>query len=306
MKFKTKNALVILGPTASGKTALGVQIAALLGGEILSADSRQVYRGLNIGSGKDLQEYNVDGNEIPYHLIDIADLTQEFSVFHYQQHFYAAFEEVTSRHHVPIIVGGTGMYLDAVLCGYRMIPTPENQVLREELNALPNEELQHRLQRLRPQLHNRTDLNDRDRIIRAIEIALYGQHHPAPPTPEIEALILGIAYSPSELRERIIIRLQERMDNGLIEEVVGLHDAGYPWERLERLGLEYRFVAQYLQGEIKNKNDLFQKLNSAIAQFAKRQRTWFRRMERQGHKIHWLSDNSLADALQAIQKESLD
>jgi len=305
MMPESKNALVIVGPTAVGKTALGARIASLLDGEVLSADSRQVYRGLDIGSGKDLEEYVVDGKSVPYHLIDIADLRQEFSVFHYQQAFYAAFESVIQRKRLPVVVGGTGLYLDAVLCGYRMVPTPENPELRAMLAALDAEQLRARLASIRPRLHNITDMEDRERLIRAIEIAEYARNHPAPPCPEVRALILGIKCPPEVLRERIARRLRARFDAGLIEEVERLHAAGHSWERFERLGLEYRFIAEYLQGKIKNKNDLFQKLNSAIAQFAKRQRTWFRGMERKGFDIRWLPDNDPRHALKAIRHSDL-
>jgi len=303
MNPETKNSIVLLGPTASGKTALGAKLAAMLGGEILSADSRQVYRGLDIGSGKDLNEYIVNRIPVPYHLIDIVGLDQEFSVFHYQQAFYATFEDVLVRKRLPVVVGGTGLYLDAVLCGYRMTPTPENPELHALLNSLSDEELRCRLEKVQKRLHNSTDTRDRERLIRAIEIAEYAVAHPAPASPEVCALILGIACPPGVLREHIAARLRQRLGAGLIEEVEGLHAAGHSWERLERLGLEYRFIAEYLQGKIRNENDLFQKLGSAIAQFAKRQRTWFRRMERQGHKIHWLMDNSVEAALQVIKAE---
>ena len=301
MEKKQQNSIVVAGPTASGKTALGVRLATLLGGEILSADSRQVYVGLDIGSGKDLEEYVVEGSPIPYHLINIANLSQEFSVFHYQQAFYEAYDDVRNRGRLPVIVGGTGMYLDAILCGYRMLPTPENAVLRQHLNTLDLESLAAELHRLKPTLHNTSDLADRERLIRAIEIADYARRHPPPPAPKINALILVILHPPAVLRERIAERLRTRLDAGLIEEVEGLHHHGIPWERLELLGLEYRFVAQFLQGRIKSKNDLFQKLNSAIAQFAKRQRTWFRGMERRGMKIHWLHGADIAAALEAVR-----
>lgn len=302
MISETKNCIVLLGPTASGKTALGARLANMLNGEILSADSRQVYRGLDIGSGKDLNEYTVGNKPVPYHLIDIVGLDQEFSVFHYQQAFYAAFEDVMSRNNLPVVVGGTGLYLDAVLCGYSMVAAPEHPALRETLAALSDDALRERLKSVQQRLHNKTDTEDRDRLIRAIEIAEYAATHPAPRCPEVRPLILGIACPPATLRERITARLRERMTAGLIEEVAALHTAGHSWERLERLGLEYRFIAEYLQGKIKRENDLFQKLNSAIAQFAKRQRTWFRRMERQGFVIHWLEDNSLAEALHLIKQ----
>lgn len=301
MTKQSNNCIVLLGPTASGKTELGAQLAAHLGGEIISADSRQVYRGLDIGAGKDLDAYVVDGQPIPYHLINVADLTTEYSVFHYQQDFYPVFEDLLQRRRLPVIVGGTGLYLNAVLCGYRMLPTPENTALRRELAGLDDEQLRTRLATARPQLHNTTDTQTRDRLVRAIEIAEYARAHPPPPCPDVRAHILGIVYSPEALRKRIAARLKTRLDHGLLEEVASLHEQGCTWERLELLGLEYRFVAQYLQGSIKNKNDLFQNLNTAIAQFAKRQRTWFRGMERKGFVIHWLPDNHLSNALDALQ-----
>lgn len=299
---RTQKALVVAGPTASGKTALGVELASLLNGEILSADSRQVYRGLDIGSGKDLAEYVYQGRAVPYHLIDIADLSMEFSVFHYQQVFYQAFEEVCRRNKLPVIVGGTGLYLEAALSKYQLVPVPKNLELREELVHLDMGALAQRLRAAKPGLHDETDLVDRERTIRAIEIAEYKAASPPPPAPDIAPLLLVIMHSPDLLRGRIALRLHDRMEHGLIEEVEGLHRQGVSWERLEQLGLEYRFVAQYLQGTIRNRNDLFQKLNGAISQFAKRQRTWFRGMERRGFTVHWLPDADPASALQVIRK----
>lgn len=282
------NALVVLGPTASGKTALGVRLARTVQGEILSADSRQVYVGLDICSGKDLHEYREGGAPVPYHLIDIAPLNAEFSVFHYQQAFYRCFESLQSRGCMPVIVGGTGLYLDAALRGYRMVEVPENAALRCELADLPMADLAARLRTLKPALHNTTDLEDRERLIRAIEIEEHTRSHTPPPAPEIRPLILGAQWERPLLHERIGARLRARMDASMIDEIEQLHRAGCSWERLEALGLECRFIAAYLQGEIRNRNDLFQKLRTAIAQFAKRQETWFRRMERQGTEIHWV------------------
>ena len=300
-KYKS---LVVAGPTASGKTALGVQLAGLLKGEILSVDSRQVYRGLDIGSGKDLSEYVYDGKALPYHLIDIADLDTEFSVFHYQQAFYAAFDDLCERKKLPVIVGGTGMYLEAVLSDYHLPAVPENPKLREVLQDLDEEALEERLRQLKPTLHDETDLENRERIIRAIEIAEFSASIPQSAKKDPAPFILVVAYPPDVLRARIALRLRARMDEGLIEEVEALHEGAADWQRLEQLGLEYRFVAQYLQGKILNKNDLFQKLNSAIAQFAKRQRTWFRGMERRGFTVHWIPEASLHAALQAIGQSS--
>lgn len=293
------NLVVILGPTASGKTRLGVEVARALGGEIISADSRQVYIGMDIGTGKDLEEYG----EVPYHLIDLVPPGHEFNVFEFQRRFYQVFAEIRSRGALPILVGGTGLYLDAVLRGYRLVEVPENPALRHELAPLATEALQQRLLELRPQQHNTTDLEDRDRLIRAIEIA-EGEAAAAatlPPPPEIRPLIFGVRWPREVLRQRITRRLRDRLEQGLIEEVESLRQAGVPFETLEFYGLEYRYVAQYLQGEL-NRNDMVQKLNSAIHQFAKRQETWFRRMERQGTTIHWVDggDRSAAAILARI------
>lgn len=279
------NLLVILGPTASGKTHLAVQAARHLNGEILSADSRQVYRGLDIGSGKDLAEYG----STPYHLIDIVDPGCEFSLFDFVQEFKRVYCEVVSRMRLPILAGGTGLYLDAVLRGYQLVKVGENLPLRQELEKLEDAALVERLRRLRPELHNTTDLTDRERLTRAIEIA-EGERQPvAEPIelPDLSPRVFGLRWQRDLLRQRITSRLRQRLDNGMIEEVESLHAAGVAWDTLDNFGLEYRFVARYLQGMI-NRNDLFQKLNSAIHQFAKRQETWFRRMQRQGIDICWL------------------
>ena len=279
------NLLVILGPTASGKTHLAVQAARHLDGEILSADSRQVYRGLDIGSGKDLNEYGAT----PYHLIDIVDPGSEFSLFDFVQEFKRAYGEVVGRGRLPILAGGTGLYLDAVLRGYELMQVEANPSLRQELGKLDSASLTERLRRLRPALHNTTDLTDRARLTRAIEIAEAENQQAAEPLdlPDLSPRVFGLRWPREVLRQRITRRLRQRLDSGMIEEVENLHAAGVSWEKLDYFGLEYRFVARYLQGMI-NRNDLFQKLNSAIHQFAKRQETWFRRMQRQGVEICWL------------------
>ncbi len=295
------NLIVVLGPTASGKTHLGVNLAQQLNGEIISADSRQVFRGMDLGTGKDLGEYN----SIPYHLIDIFDPGCEFSVFNFQQLFYQAFEEISGRGKRPVLVGGTGLYLDAALRGYRMVEVPENPHLRAELANSELTALQQRLLELKPSQHNNTDLEDRHRLIRAIEIAEGEQHarsaQPAPP--ELQPIIFGIRWERSLLRQRITERLKQRLAEGMIEEVAKLHAQGVSWERLDYYGLEYRFIAQHLQNKL-NLNDMTQKLNSAIHQFAKRQETWFRRMEKQGTKINWLDGNGdlLSEAVQVLGK----
>jgi len=296
MHFDT---IVLLGPTASGKTRLGVALARELNGEIISADSRQVYRGMDIGTGKDLAEYG----DVPYHLIDILEPGEDFNVFLFQKLCFAAMDEIRARNRLPVIVGGTGLYLDAVLRKYRMVEVPDNPDLRRELADFSPEELAARLLAVNPRLHNTTDLLDRDRLLRAIEIAEYEQSHEPEPLPEIRPIVFGVRWERSVLRQRITTRLKERLAAGLIEEVAELHRQGVPYETLEFYGLEYRFVARHLKGEL-NRNDLFQKLNSAIHDFAKRQDTWFRRMERQGTEIHWLdgAGEPLQEALAIVGK----
>ena len=280
------NLLVILGPTASGKTRLAVAAARALSGEIISADSRQVFKRMDIGSGKDLGEYG----EVPYHLIDIMEPGEEFSVFAFQQQFSKAFELITSRGRLPILAGGTGLYLDAVLRGYRLHEVAENQPLRAELAMLSMEELQQRLIALLPQQHNSTDLLERARLVRAIEIAI-GQALAIEDTvqqlPLLRPLIFGIRIDRETLRQRITKRLRERLQSGMIEEVAALLAEGVPSERLDAYGLEYRYLTLFLSGQI-NRNDMYQRLNSAIHGFAKNQETWFRRMEKHGLEIIWL------------------
>ncbi|MCF6179507.1 MAG: tRNA (adenosine(37)-N6)-dimethylallyltransferase MiaA [Geopsychrobacter sp.] len=281
---KSFDLLVILGATAGGKTALAVKAARHLGGEIISADSRQVYRGMDLGTGKDLAEYD----EIPYHLIDIVDPGSEYNVFSFQRDFFETLDKIRSQAHLPILCGGTGMYLDAVLRGYRLVEVPENRQLRATLAPLSHEQLRQRLRRLKPQLHNRTDLEERSRLIRAIEIALGEQDAPAPaPLPQMTPVVFGLRWSRDILRQRIALRLQQRFDEGMVDEVNALHKSGVSWAKLEFYGLEYRLIAQHLQGHLRH-NDMHQKLRSAICQFAKRQETFFRRMEKKGVVIHWL------------------
>ena len=304
MTSKPPNLLVVLGPTASGKTRLGVALAHVLGGEIISADSRQVYRGLNIGSGKDLAEYKVAGGSIPYHLIDTVDLDHEFSVFEYQARFFKAFLDVEARNALPILVGGTGLYIDSVLRGYRMVEVPENPALRQELGALDDDALADQLRALKPNLHNTTDLVDRERLVRAVEIARFSAEQVPEPTPEVRPVILGTRWPRSVLRERIRRRLRDRLDTGLIEEVEGLLASGVSRSKLEFLGLEYRYVARYIDGAIGNRDELFQGLATAIGQFAKRQESWFRRMERQGTRIHWIDKADPEAAMRVVAEAS--
>ena len=291
------NLLVILGPTASGKTRLAVAAARALNGEIISADSRQVFRRMDIGSGKDLEEYG----EIPYHLIDILDPGEEFSVFDFQRRFIEAFSLVTYRGRLPVLAGGTGLYLDSVLRGYRMVTAPENPELRRELEEFSLEQLRGRLLALVPEQHNTTELLQRERLIRAIEIALHQEASAElVALPSLRPLVFGIRIEREVVRRRITERLKSRLNGGMIDEVRRLLADGVPPARLDSYGLEYRFVNRYLSGEL-NRNDMFQKLNSAIHDFAKRQDTWFRKMERHGLQIIWLEAS--ADPLEMLLKE---
>lgn len=288
------NSVVVLGPTAVGKTAIGVQIALKYNGEIISADSRQTYKGLDIGSGKDLKEYSVSGKQIPFHLIDIATLDKEYTVFHYQQDFYRVFPEILNRSALPVVVGGTGMYLDAIIRNYDLIDVPENKELRSSLEKKDLEELGKMYLSLRPDLHTKADLLERDRVVRGIEIALCKGEEARKirermiARPDIRPFIIGTTFDREKIRENIYRRLVERIDEGMIEEVENLHNQGVPYERLEKLGLEYRYCALYLQGKYKTRDEMVEKLFISIRQFAKRQETWFRFMEKNGVKINWL------------------
>lgn len=289
------NTVILLGPTAVGKTALGVRIAAAFGWDIISADCRQVYKGLDLGSGKDLAEYTFQSRQIPHHLIDIVTLEQEYNVFNFQKDFYTLFDDFSQKGKMPFVVGGTGMYLDSIVRGYDFVPVPENDSLRAEIAEKSLAELGEMLLKLKPDLHNKTDLLDRNRTIRAIEIQLFMKSDAYKKIREqyrgerkINAFVMGTTLPRDLLRARITRRLRERFAQGMIEEVERLHQNGYSWERLEKLGLEYRYISEYLEGKIKTEEDLFVGLNHAIQQFAKRQETWFRSMERKGVAIHWL------------------
>ncbi len=294
------NLLVVLGATATGKTRLGVRLAQRVGGEIISADSRQVYRGMDLGTGKDLTEYG----DIPYHLIDIADPGEEYHVFAFQRDFFEIFKKIEDRGRMPIMVGGSGLYLDAVLRGYRLIEVPPDPELRAELATHSEQWLRERLLELKPRQHNTTDLTDRDRLVRAIEIA-EGERAAGslPPLPSVTPLVIGIRWPRPELRARITRRLQQRLDEGMVEEVARLHQQGVSWETMEFYGLEYRFIARYLQGEL-SFDEVRAQLNTAIHKFAKRQETWFRRMERQGIVIHWVDGpaDPLSRALSLLEE----
>ena len=297
------NLLVVLGPTASGKTDLAVCLAGRIGGEIISADSRQVYRGMDLGTGKDLSCYKKGESIVPCHLIDILDPGQAFSVFEYQQLFYRCFQDITARAKIPLLVGGTGLYLEAVIRGYRMPAVPENKNLREELGKEGIESLRRRFLATISAVHNKTDLVERTRLIRAIEIAEFARNYPhqdAVPLP-VSPLILGIRGERTALRRKITDRLHSRLAEGLIEEVLRLHERGIDWEKIDAFGLEYRYIARYLQGKM-SRAEMIRTLNTRIHQYAKRQETWFRRMERNGVRIHWIEEPDEAKAIAEIDR----
>ena len=297
------NMLVVLGSTASGKTKLAVELAKRLNGEIISADSRQVYRGLDIGSGKDLDEYQ----EINHHLIDIVDPGYEYSIFDFQKDVISAYQDITDKNKLAIMAGGSALYVDSILKGYRLIEVPENIALRASLSTLSHDTLVSKLLALKPNLHNTTDIIERERLVRAIEIAQgeLDAKDEINDFPALKPLIFAIKWPREVIRQRITDRLKVRMEQGLIEEVARLHSQGVSWETLYFYGLEYRFIAQHLQGQL-TKNDCFQKLNSAIHQFSKKQDTWLRRLERNGSKIHWLDGekNILSQAMAVIAQVS--
>ena len=284
--------ITILGPTATGKTRLAAYVAAKLNGEVISADSRQIYKGMDLGTGKDYDDYIVDGNKVPYFLIDIVDPGYEYNVYEYQRDFLKIYKSIISRQKLPVLCGGTGLYIQAVLKAYKLVKVPENKSLRENLEKKKTDELVKMLSSFRS-LHNVTDSKDRERLIRAIEIQNYYKENPdlISDFPKIKNEIFGIYFDRNIIRKRITERLKARLESGMLEEVKNLLSKGIIPEQLKFYGLEYKYITQYIIGEL-NYNDMFQKLNTAIHQFAKRQMTWFRRMERNGFKIHWIDGNS--------------
>ena len=285
--------ITILGPTASGKTPVAAHLAAESGGEVISADSRQVYRRMDIGTGKDLEDYVVDGQPIPYHLIDIREPGTKYNLFEYQQDFFDVYEAIRHRGTVPILCGGTGLYIEAVLKGYKLSPVPQNQELRDRLEGKSLGELTEMLVGLKAQsgsnMHNKTDVDSCQRAIRAIEIETYNLEHPTPrrELPSVDSLIIGIDIDRELRREKITRRLKSRLENGMVDEVKALLNEGIPAENLIYYGLEYKFVTEYLTGQ-STYDEMFTRLEIAIHQFAKRQMTWFRGMERRGFVIHWI------------------
>lgn len=302
MQEKNVNCVVLLGPTAVGKTAIAVRLADKFGWDVISADSRQVYKGLDLGSGKDLSEYFVNGRQIPYHLIDIATLDSEYNVFCFQQDFYRTFNSLKAQGKFAFVAGGTGMYLDSVVRGYNLLTVPENFEQKKELEEKSLEELGAMLLSLKPELHNKSDLAIKERVVKALQIELFKTSPEGIKArsellsrPKIEPLVIGTTLNRDELYKNIEIRLRQRIQEGMIEEVENLHKQ-YSWERLEKLGLEYRFVSFYLEGKISSKEEMEKQLCASIRHFAKRQETWFRGMERKGVKIHWLPRETSKEA----------
>ncbi len=300
--------ITILGPTASGKTSLAAALAYEVGGEIISADSRQVYRGMTIGTGKDLDDYSVNGHKIGYHLIDIAEPGDKYNIYEYQRDFHKVYSELMRRNVRPILCGGSGLYIESVLKGYSLSTVPQNPELRQSLSDKTLDELTEILIDLKARnnsnMHNRSDVDTAQRAIRAIEIEMYILQHPAQNRqfPPVESVIIGVDIDRDSRRKRITERLKERLQHGLVEEVKGLIDSGLSAESLIYYGLEYKFVTEYVIGKL-SRDEMFRSLEIAIHQFAKRQMTWFRGMERRGFTINWIDWHlPMADKLEQIKK----
>uniref|UniRef100_UPI0040291F41 tRNA (adenosine(37)-N6)-dimethylallyltransferase MiaA n=1 Tax=Prevotella sp. TaxID=59823 RepID=UPI0040291F41 len=285
--------ITILGPTASGKTSLAAALAARIDAEIISADSRQVYRGMTIGTGKDLDDYRQGDRVIPYHLIDICEPGTKYNLFQYQQDFHLIYNNIVARGVRPILCGGTGLYIESVLKGYALSPVPQNQALRDKLADKSLAELTEMLEDLKHRnhsvMHNRTDVDTAQRAIRAIEIETYNLEHPTDnrTLPPIDSVIIGVDINREERRRKITQRLKQRLEEGMVDEIRQLLDCGIAPENLIYYGLEYKFVTEYVIGKT-SYEEMFRQLEIAIHQFAKRQMTWFRGMERRGFTIHWI------------------
>lgn len=285
--------ITILGPTASGKTSLAAALAARIDAEIISADSRQVYRGMTIGTGKDLDDYRQGDRVIPYHLIDICEPGTKYNLFQYQQDFHLIYNNIVARGVRPILCGGTGLYIESVLKGYALSPVPQNQALRDELADKSLAELTEMLEDLKHRnhsvMHNRTDVDTAQRAIRAIEIETYNLEHPTDnrTLPPIDSVIIGVDINREERRRKITQRLKQRLEEGMVDEIRQLLDRGIDPENLIYYGLEYKIVTEYVIGKT-SYEEMFRQLEIAIHQFAKRQMTWFRGMERRGFTIHWI------------------
>ena len=281
-----------MGPTASGKTNLACQLAQIIQGEIISADSRQIYTGMDIGTGKDIEEYSLSGNKIPYHLIDIREPGYKYNIWEYQSDFISAYQQIVNNQHIPILCGGSGLYIETALRGNSYTGIESNTDLRNELSSLSKSEITTRWESISDELKAKLNNNTLARTIRAIEIDEFIKNNSgweAPIYPTINYTIFGIDIEREKRRSRITQRLSDRLNHGLIEEVVHLVEKGLAYQDLDYYGLEYRWVGQYLQSKI-TKKELFEGLNIAIHQFSKRQMTWFRRMEKQGYQIIWLDE----------------
>lgn len=300
--------ITVLGPTASGKTKFACQLAFELNGEIISGDSRQIYRSMDIGTGKDLEDYTQNGKNIPYHLIDIREAGDKYNIHEYQQDFHIAYQDIKSRTKYPILCGGSGLYIESVLKGYSLPNVPENKKLRNELVNKNLNELQGILSSYKS-LHNSTDVDTSQRAIRAIEIEVYKKEHLLKCTefPPINSLIIGIDINREKRREKISRRLEERLKNGMIEEVAALLEKGIDADDLIYYGLEYKYITLYLQNKL-SYTEMHLQLEIAIHQFAKRQMTWFRGMEKRGLYIHWLdynlSDKKKIDSINKLLKKA--
>lgn len=299
--------IIILGPTATGKTAIATHLAAAIQGEIISADSRQIFKGMDIGTGKDLSEYVVNGNAIPHHLIDIVEPGTEYSMFNFQRDCYKAFDEITARGNTSILCGGTGLYLESIIRAYPMVEVPVNEELRSQWEKCSLDELSEMLAKFK-KLHNQTDIENRERVLRALEIEIYYRDFPQAVEDSKKVIkpmtVFGVHFDREVIRQRITKRLKERLENGMIEEVQRLIDLGISHERMQKYGLEYKYVSLFLQGKL-NYDNLFIELNIAIHQFAKRQTTWFRRMEKNDIPIIWLDgETSLDEKILKILKIS--
>lgn len=304
--MQNQKMITILGPTASGKTSVAAALALRTDGEIISADSRQVYRRMDIGTGKDLADYTIGDVHIPYHLIDIADPGTKYNLFQYQQDFHTAYNDIRSRGKLPILCGGTGLYIEAVLGGYSLSPVPQNQKLRESLEGKSLDQLTQMLVQLKQKngskMHNRTDVDTAQRAIRAIEIETYNLEHPTPERqmPPVDSLVIGINIDRELRREKITRRLKARLEEGMCDEIRSLIDGGVNPDDLIYYGLEYKFVTEYVVGKT-SYEEMFRQLEIAIHQFAKRQMTWFRGMERRGYTIHWIdAAQSMDEKVEAI------
>ncbi len=294
------NLITILGPTATGKTRLAAKLAKEFNGEIISADSRQVYREMDIGTGKDFEDYIIDNIKIPHHLIDIINPSEEFDLYKFNHLFYKSFDEIKSRNKMAFLVGGTGLYISSILKGYKLIKADFSEENLSSFDKYPIEVLRNILLNLNPNLHNTTDLLDRKRIIKAIIVATKLDKGAVHKRERVNSLVIGINLPRTEIKKRITTRLKNRLDNGMITEVEGLLKGGISYERLNYFGLEYKLIALYLKKEL-NYNDMFQKLDSAIHNFAKRQMTWFRKMEKEGIKINWIEGPDYKTAFRIIK-----